>query len=49
MNVSYKRQRLKLCTKYSSSEKWRDRVDRMHDYQVLAVYSRFERAGLFIR
>ena len=40
MSICEMRNWLKNCTKYSNSSKWKCKVDRMSDNQVIAVYHR---------
>lgn len=45
MSVDQMRVILKKCTKYKNSFKWINKVNAMHDNQVIAVYFRMSRAG----
>ena len=45
MTVDNMRAALKKHTKYKNSWKWINRVNAMHDAQVIAVYMRMLRAG----
>lgn len=45
MTVDSMRAALKKRTKYKNSWKWINRVNAMHDDQVIAVYFRMKRAG----
>ena len=45
MTVDSMRAALKKRTKYKNSWKWINRVNAMHDAQVIAVYFRMKRAG----
>lgn len=40
MSICEMRNWLKNCTKYSNSSKWKCKVDKMSDNQVIAVYHR---------
>lgn len=45
MSIDDMRMALKKRTKYKNSRKWINRVNAMHDEQVIAVYFRMKRAG----
>ena len=45
MTILQMREALKNVPKYKGARKWIERVDSMHDMQVLAVYTRFVRDG----
>ena len=45
MNIEDMRWALKNCTKYRNSYKWQNKVDKMSDNQVIAVYFRFKNSG----
>lgn len=49
MNIEQMRYMLKNHTKYRGSYKWINRVNAMHDDQVLAVYMRMLRAGEILK
>lgn len=45
MSIEYMRVMLKTKTKYTNSYKWINRVNKMSDAQVIAVYHRMLSAG----
>lgn len=49
MSTNDMRRALKNVPKYRGAPAWLSRVDNMPDYQVLAVYLRFQRQGLLTR
>lgn len=49
MSMQQMRWALKNKTKYRFSTKWHDRVDKMPDYQVAAVYNRLLSAGEILK
>lgn len=49
MTISYMRDMLERHTKYSGSDKWRAKVRRMPDDQILAIYTRFVQSKLFTK
>ena len=48
MNIEQMRFALMHNTKYSISEKWKSRVWCMPDSQVLSMYKRMQKKGLFL-
>ncbi len=47
MTTAQMRDALLRTPKYRSSSSWAAKVQRMPDYQVIAIYLRFERDGVF--
>ena len=45
MSVAYMREELKNAPKYKRAQTWLEKVDKMHDNQVMAVYFRMKRSG----
>lgn len=49
MSVANMRNALYKVPKYKGATSWIQRVNKMHDDQVLAVYLRFQRQGLLAK
>lgn len=47
MNTSFMRHRIATAPKYANSVKWRNKVESMPDNQVIAIYHKFAKMGLF--
>lgn len=46
ISVNTMREALKSVQRYAVSEAWLEKVDRMPDKQVMAIYFRFKREGM---
>lgn len=46
MNVEIMRQKISEAPRYKYSLRWREKVNKMPDNQVMAIYFRFMREGL---
>lgn len=49
MDINGMRWTLKNKTKYRNSPKWINRVNKMHDDQIFAVYMRMVRSGELLK
>lgn len=47
MDISWMRERVKDVPKYRNSDKWRLKVDKMCDNQVIAIYHNFLTRGMY--
>lgn len=47
MDISFMRYRIANAPKYANTVKWRNKVENMPDNQVIAIYYKFVKMGLF--